>query len=129
MFCSWSAERDPQQSCKNAQLKVISRTSVMQYPPDSKRDLRQIACALGVANILEGAVRRNASRVRLSAQLIDARNDRMIWADSYDFDLSDTFRIQSEVAQAIADKLTAAISPQEKKKVARKWTANLGTFE
>ena len=112
---------------KNAQLKVISRTSVMRYGPDSKRDLRQIGSALGMANILEGAVRRNGNRVRVCAELIDARNDHMIWADSYDLDLSDIFRIQSEVAEAIASKLTSTISPQERRKIGHKWTPNLGT--
>ena len=69
---------------KIAQLKVISRTSVMQYRADTRRDLRQIASALSVANVLEGTVRRNGNRVRVSAELIDARNDNTVWADSYD---------------------------------------------
>src|SRR6201981_2422578 len=98
-----------------AQLKVISRTSVMQYRADSKRDLRQIASALGVANVLEGAVRREGNHVRVSTELIDARNDNTIWADSYDRDLTDIFAIQSEVAQTIATKLTATLSPEEKR--------------
>jgi TolB-like protein len=74
---------------KIAQLKVISRTSVMQYRADNKRDLRQIAGALGVANVLEGTVRRDGNHVRVSTELVDARNDNTIWADSYDRDLSD----------------------------------------
>jgi adenylate cyclase len=100
---------------KIAQLKVISRTSVMQYRADNKRDLRQIANALGVANVLEGAVRRDGNHVRVSTELVDARNDNTIWADSYDRDLTDIFAIQSEVAQVIANKLTATLSPEEKK--------------
>ena len=95
---------------KIAQLKVISRTSVMQYRADAKRDLRQIATALGVANVLEGTVRRDGNHVRVSTELIDARNDNTIWADSYDRDLTDIFAIQSEVAQTIAAKLTATLS-------------------
>src|SRR3984885_8018264 len=83
---------------KIAQLKVISRTSVMQYRPDGKRDLRQIARALGVGNVLEGTVRRDGNRIRVSTELIDASNDKTIWADSYDRDLTDIFGIQSEVA-------------------------------
>jgi TolB-like protein len=71
---------------KIAQLKVISRTSVMQYRGDNKRDLRQIAGALGVANVLEGTVRREGNHVRVSTELADARNDNTIWADSYDRD-------------------------------------------
>jgi TolB-like protein len=100
---------------KIAQLKVISRTSVMQYRAETKRDLRQIATALGVANVLEGTVKRDGNRVRLSTQLVDARKDQTIWADSYDRDLTDIFTIQSDVAQAIAAKLTATLSPAEKK--------------
>ena len=75
---------------KIAQLKVISRTSVMQYRADAKRDLRQIATALGVANVLEGTVRRDGKHLRVSTELIDARNDNTIWADSYDRDLTST---------------------------------------
>jgi adenylate cyclase len=81
---------------KIAQLTVISRTSVMQYRASEKRDLRQVANALGVANVLEGTVRRNANRVRVSTELIDARQDKTIWADSFDRDLTDIFAIQSE---------------------------------
>src|SRR6202035_4453905 len=76
-----------------SELKVISRTSVMQYRPDTKRDLRQIADALGVANILEGTVRRDRNQVRVSTVLIDAHNDSTVWADSYDRDLTDIFTI------------------------------------
>src|SRR4029077_15598726 len=80
---------------KIAQLKVISRTSVMQYRADAKRDMRQIGYALGVAHVLEGTVRREGDRVRVSAQLVDARSDNAVWADSYDRDLNDIFAIQS----------------------------------
>jgi TolB-like protein len=102
---------------KIAQLKVISRTSVMQYRADATRDMRQIAYALGVANVLEGTVRREGNRVRVSAQLVDARSDNAVWADSYDRDLNGIFAIQSEVAQTIAGKLSAALSPEEKQRI------------
>jgi serine/threonine protein kinase len=114
---------------KIAQLKVISRTSVMQYRPDNKRDLRQIASALGVANVLEGTVRRDGNHVRVSTELVDARNDNTIWADSYDRDLTDIFTIQSEVAQTIASKLTATLSPEEKKNIEAKPTDNLEAYD
>jgi len=114
---------------KIAQLKVISRTSVMQYRADSKRDLRQIANALGVANVLEGTVRRDRNHVRVSTELIDARNDSTVWADSYDRDLTDIFTIQSEVAQTIARKLTATLSPEEKKIIEQKPTDNLAAYD
>jgi TolB-like protein/Flp pilus assembly protein TadD len=114
---------------KIAQLKVISRTSVMQYRADTKRDLRQIANALGVANVLEGTVRRDGNHVRVSTELIDARNDNTIWADSYDRDLHDIFAIQGEVAQTIATKLAAALSPEEKRYIEKKPTENLEAYD
>jgi serine/threonine protein kinase/Tfp pilus assembly protein PilF len=114
---------------KIAQLKVISRTSVMQYRADAKRDLRQIAGALAVGNVLEGTVRRDGNRVRVSTELIDARNDHTIWADSYDRDLTDIFAIQSEIAQTIASKLTATLSPEEKKRIEAKPTENLEAYD
>ena len=86
---------------KIAQLKVISRTSVMQYRADTKRDLRQIADALGVTNVLEGAVRRDGNQIRVSIELIDAGSDHTVWADSYDRDLTGIFAIQSEIARSL----------------------------
>jgi TolB-like protein/Flp pilus assembly protein TadD len=114
---------------KIAQLKVISRTSVMQYRADTKRDLRQIADSLAVANVLEGTVRRDGNRVRVSAELINAVNDTTVWADSYDRDLTDIFAIQSEVAQTIAAKLTATLSPEERKSIEAKPTENLEAYD
>jgi len=114
---------------KIAQLKVISRTSVMQYRAATKRDLRQIANALGVATILEGVVRRNANRVRITTELIDARNDNTIWADSYERDLTDIFAIQSEIAEAIARRLTATLTPNEQQMIERKPTENLAAYD
>ncbi len=114
---------------KVAQLKVISRTSVMQYRAEAKRDLRQIANALGVVNVLEGTVRREGNWVRVSTELIDARNDQTIWADSYDRDLSDIFAIQSDVAQTIAAKLAATLSPAEKRTIEKKPTDNLEAYD
>jgi serine/threonine protein kinase len=114
---------------KIAQLKVISRTSVMRYRPDAKRDLRQIAAALGVANVLEGTVRRAGNHVRVSTELVDARNDNMIWADSYDRDLTDIFTIQSEIAQTVASRLSARLSPEERKDIEEKPTTNLEAYD
>jgi serine/threonine protein kinase/tetratricopeptide (TPR) repeat protein len=114
---------------KVAQLKVISRTSVMQYRAENKRDLRQIASALGVANVLEGTVRRDRNRIRVSTELIDARNDHTIWADSYDRNLTDIFAIQGEIAQTIAHKLTATFSPGEKESIEAKLTDNLEAYD
>src|SRR5438105_5026250 len=86
-----------------ADLKVISRTSVMQYKTGLQRNLREIGQQLGVAHLLEGSVQRAANRVRVNAQLIDARTDAHPWAQTYDRDLADVFAIQSEIAKAIAD--------------------------
>ena len=98
---------------KIADLKVISRTSVMQYKSGSARNLPEIAQALKVAHVLEGSVKRSANRVRVSAQLIDARNDTHLWAEKYDRELADVFAIQSEIAQKIADQLQAKLSPKK----------------
>ena len=99
---------------KVADLKVISRTSVMQYRDAAARNLREIAQQLGAAHVLEGSVQRAANRVRVTAQLIDARTDTHLWAEHYDRDLADVFAIQSEIAKTIADQLEAKISPSEK---------------
>jgi TolB-like protein/Flp pilus assembly protein TadD len=111
------------------QLKVICRTSVMQYRADAKRDLHEIASALRVANVLEGTVRRDGNHVRVSTELVDASNDHTIWADSYDRDLNDIFAIQSEIAQKVASKLSAQLSPQEQKDIEGKPTDNLEAYD
>ena len=99
---------------KVSDLKVISRTSVMSYAAGAHRNLREIAQALGVAYVVEGSVRRSDSQVRVSAQLIDARKDTHVWADTYDRDLADVFAIQSEIAKTIVEQLRAKLSPSEK---------------
>jgi TolB-like protein/Tfp pilus assembly protein PilF len=114
---------------KITRLTVISRTSVMQYRADEKHDLRQIASALGVANVLEGTVRRKGNRVRVSIELVDARHDKTTWADSFDRDLTDIFAIQSEVAQTVATKLAATLSPEEKRNIESKPTENLEAYD
>jgi serine/threonine protein kinase/Flp pilus assembly protein TadD len=114
---------------KIAQLKVISRTSVMQYRGDEGHDLRQIANALGVANVLEGAVRREGNRVRVSTQLIDARSDKTIWADAYDRDLTDIFAIQSDISQTIANKLRAVLSVEERRRIDNRPTSDLAAYD
>src|SRR6266704_2891023 len=94
---------------KIADLKVISHTSVLQYKSGVARNLREIAQQLGVANVVEGSVQRSGNRVRVNAQLIDARTDAHLWAQTYDRDLADVFAIQSEIAKAIADQLQAKL--------------------
>jgi TolB-like protein/Tfp pilus assembly protein PilF len=114
---------------KIADLKVISRTSVMHYMSGAPRNLREIGQQLGVAHILEGSVQRAANKVRVNAQLIDARNDAHQWAQTYDRDLADVFAIQSEIAKAIADQLQAKLSPNEKKAIERPPTTDLAAFD
>jgi TolB-like protein/class 3 adenylate cyclase/Tfp pilus assembly protein PilF len=114
---------------KIADLKVISHASVMQYKSGAARNLRQIARELGVANILEGSVQRAGNRVRVSAQLLDARNDVHLWAEHYDRPLDDVFAIQSEIAKAIADQLRAKLSAQEKAAIEKPPTADLAAFD
>ena len=114
---------------KVADLKVISRSSVMQYKSGAPRNLREIGQQLGVIHLLEGSVQRAANRVRVNAQLIDARNDAHLWAQTYDRDLADVFAIQSEVAKAIADQLQAKLSPSEKSAIERPPTADVSAFD
>jgi TolB-like protein/class 3 adenylate cyclase/Flp pilus assembly protein TadD len=114
---------------KIADLKVISRTSVMQYKNGVSRNLREIGEQLGVAHVLEGSVQRRGGRVRVSAQLIDARTDAHLWAEHYDRPLDDVFAIQSEVAQAIADQLNAKLSPEEKAAIKQRPTADLVAYD
>ncbi len=114
---------------KVADLKVISRTSVMLYKSGNPRNLREIGQQLGVAHVLEGSVQRAANRVRVTAQLIDARTDAHLWAQTYDRDLADVFAIQSEIAKAIADQLQARLSPSEKAAIERPPTTDLVAFD
>jgi TolB-like protein/Tfp pilus assembly protein PilF len=95
-----------------ADLKVISRTSTLRYK-SKPEDLRTVAQQLGVAHILEGSVQRAADRVRVNVQLIDARADAHLWAESYDRELKDVFAVESEVSQKIANSLQAKLSPAE----------------
>jgi serine/threonine-protein kinase len=112
-----------------ADLKVISRTSVMQYKSGVARNLREIGRQLGVAHILEGSVQRIGDHVRVNAQLIDARIDAHLWAQIYDRNLSDIFAIQSEIAAAIARELKAKLSPTEKVAVEKPPTADLAAYD
>src|SRR5207244_8854622 len=114
---------------KVADLKVISRTSVMQYKNSAQRNLREIAKVLGVAHILEGTVQRAAGRVRVSAQLIDARTDAHLWAERYDRDLADVFAIENELAEQIVSQLKSYLSPNEKAAIEERPTADLAAHD
>jgi eukaryotic-like serine/threonine-protein kinase len=114
---------------KVAQLKVISRTSVMKYRSCSDRDLRSIAAALGVGHVVEGTVRRQASRVRVTSKLINARTDEIVWSDCYDRDLTDIFVVQSEIAQTVASKMSARLSCGERKDIEGTPTSDLEAYD
>src|SRR6266513_925292 len=105
-------------------LKVISRTSVMQYKTAITRNLKEIAQQLGVSNVVEGSVRRSGNHIRVSVQLIDALTDRHIWAQNYDRTLADSLALQGELATEIAAGVGATLSPQEKERVEAKPTNN-----
>src|SRR5438132_3069333 len=113
---------------KIADLKVISRTSVMKYKSDLERNLREIAKTLGVSHVVEGSVQRAGERVRVNVQLVDARNDTHIWAEHYDRDFADVFAVQTEIAQQIADQLKANLSPAEKAAIAERPTSDLVAY-
>jgi len=112
-----------------ADLKVINRTSVMQYKSGSARDLRKIGHQLGVARVVEGSVQRAGNRVRVNAQLIDVSTNLALWGQSYDRDLADVFAIQSEIAISIAQQLQASLSPREKTAIEQAPTNNITAFE
>ncbi len=109
-------------------LQVISRSSVMQFRDVNVRNLRDIAKALGVANVLEGSVRREGNRIVVNVQLIDARTDRHIWANRYDRTLTDSLGLQGELASEIAEALRASLTADEKVRVAIKPTQNADAY-
>jgi TolB-like protein/Tfp pilus assembly protein PilF len=114
---------------KIADLKVISRTSVMQYKTGGKRNLRKIASELRVAHVVEGSVQRAANRVRVTAQLIDAKTDTHLWVEGYDRPLDDVFAIQSDIAKAIAGQLQAKLSPKIKSAIEERPTKDLAAYD
>ncbi len=109
---------------KFADLKVISRMSVASYVAGPHRNLREIGQELGVANVLEGSVRRAGGKVRVTAQLIEMRTNTHLWAETYDRDLADVFAIQSDIAQQIATALEAKLAPEEKARLDARPTTN-----
>jgi TolB-like protein/predicted Zn-dependent protease len=139
-FENMSADKDNAYFCNGIQedvltslanlheLRVVSRTSVEQYRGTTKT-IRQIATELNVAYILEGSVQRAGNKVRVTGQLIRAGTDEHVWAEKFDRDLTDVFGLQSELAQAIAGQLKAAISPREKAVLERRPTENVAAYD
>jgi len=115
---------------KIGSMKVISRTSVMEYR-DTTKKIPEIAAELGVANILEGGVQRAGNQVRINVQLIDASTDKHMWAEIYDRELTaeNLFAIQSEISKAIADALHTTLSPEEQRRIDTAPTDNLEAFD
>ena len=112
-----------------SELRVISHTTVRQYKSGEPRNLREIGRQLGVTHILEGSVQRSGDRLRIAAQLIDARTDSQIWAETYDRTAADLFAIQSELAESIVSQLQAKLSPQQKADIEARPTQDLVAFE
>ena len=113
---------------KIADLRVISRTSVMRFK-DRTASAEEIGGELGVSRILEGSVRREGKRVRVNAQLVDVRTDDHLWAESYDRELEDIFAIQLDVATRIANSLQAHLSGEEQSGLARRPTENMEAYD
>ena len=114
---------------KVASLNVISRTSVMRYKTVGERNLPDIAKALGVSHVVEGSVQRSGGRVRVNAQLIDAKSDKQLWGQSYDRDVADVFAIQSELAEQIVSQLKTTLSPEEKAAIEQKPTTDVAAYD
>jgi TolB-like protein/Tfp pilus assembly protein PilF len=114
---------------KVSDLKVISHTSVRQYKTGAERNIREIGRQLGVGYIMEGSVQRARDRLRINAELIDARTDSHIWAETYDRTAADLFAIQSELAQSIVTQLKAKLSPEQKAAIEERPTQDLDAFE
>ena len=114
---------------KLADLKVISRTSVVRYKPGAERDLKQIAEELGVNYIVEGSVQREASHIHVTVELINARSDTHAWAETYDGNLAEVLTFQSEIARRISNQLGAKLSPRESRELASRPTQDIAAFE
>ncbi len=113
---------------KVADLRVISRTSVMTYAPGKPRNLREIAQSLGAAYILQGSVRASGDKVRITAQLTDARRNARLWSDSYERDVTDVFAMHGDIVQQIAANLQAVVSPQEKNAIDERPTEDIVAY-
>lgn len=113
---------------KIGELRVIARTSVGQYKAASKT-VAQIAAELGVTSVLEGSVRMAGNRLRITLQLIDARTQDHLWANSYDRELDDVFAIQSEIAESTARALKLELLGHERASIRKKPTSNLVAYD
>ncbi len=109
-------------------LTILSRTSVMRYE-ETDKDVRTIAGELGATAVVEGSVQRSGDEIRVTAQLIDARTDAHLWAESYDRTLEDVFAVQSDVAQKVSDALEATLTPGEQRRIEQQPTESLTAYD
>ena len=116
------------QLAKIKAFKVTSRTSIMKYK-DNKKSLKEIGNELGASIILEGSVQKSGDKVRITAQLINARNDEHLWAETYDRTLDDIFTIQTDIATKIASALKANLSAEEEQGISKKYTLNSEAYQ
>jgi serine/threonine-protein kinase len=112
---------------KVADLKVISRTSVMQYR--GKHDVTEIGRELGVSHVLEGTVRPSNGKMHVNARLVDTRSGTDVWAEEYDRSLNDVFAIETELAQSIVNQLRAKVSAREQSAIQQRPTSDLGAYD
>ena len=115
LLCGWCSGRDPFQPRQSIPAESDQSNFRHEFRPGSNRDLRSIARVLGVARVLEGTVRREGNRVRITAELDRCGDGKTLWSESYDRELTDIFAIQSEIAQTVVAKLSARLSPEEKR--------------
>ncbi len=112
-----------------SELQVISRTSIMQYKGGGNKKIGEIGRELNAGTLLEGSVRRAGTRLRIAVQLIDVLEDKHLWAQKYDRELTDVFAIQSEIAERVAKELKVQLLPKEKRRVEKRPTENTEAFE
>src|SRR5437763_11954782 len=128
-FCADGIQDDILTSlAKIGDLRVISRSSVMQFREPGAHNLREIGKLLGVASVLEGSVRREGDKVVVNVQLIDALKDRHLWANRYERTLADSLGLQGELAAEIAEALRVTLSPNEKARIGTKPTENTDAY-
>ena len=116
------------QLSKTGALRVTSRTSAMRYK-GTKKSLPEIARELNVDGVIEGSVMRSGNRVRIAAQLVRARTDQHVWAETYERDLGDVFRLQSEVAQAVAQQVRLQLTPEQQSRLRSEPVVNSEAYE
>ncbi|MFQ5710095.1 MAG: hypothetical protein ACE5HO_21790, partial [bacterium] len=127
-FCDGMTEQLITNLCRVPELKAIARTSVMRYK-NTEKDVRQISKELDAKYVVEGSVRKSGKRVRITAQLIEAREGTHLWANDYDRQLEDIFAVQDDVSQSIAHALEVTFSKQTEEVVSASYPANVAAYD